>query len=64
MRGINVGTEQRVPIRTVRDLRSGPGCGSVRSHLDSGKAVFTHPRSGRPSRASWACPCAASCARA
>ncbi|MFI8941830.1 DUF1697 domain-containing protein [Streptomyces syringium] len=45
LRGINVGTKQRVPMRTLRDLLSGLGCGSVRTHLNSGNAVFTHPGS-------------------
>ncbi|MFI1252678.1 DUF1697 domain-containing protein [Streptomyces netropsis] len=45
LRGINVGTKQRVPMQTLRDLLSGLGCGSVRTHLNSGNAVFTHPGS-------------------
>ncbi|MEW2576988.1 DUF1697 domain-containing protein [Streptomyces syringium] len=45
LRGINVGTKQRVPMGTLRDLLSGLGCGSVRTHLNSGNAVFTHPGS-------------------
>ncbi|RKN65346.1 DUF1697 domain-containing protein [Streptomyces klenkii] len=43
LRGINVGGKKRVPMQTLRELLSGMGCGSVRTHLNSGNAVFTHP---------------------
>ncbi|UQI46654.1 DUF1697 domain-containing protein [Streptomyces sp. HU2014] len=43
LRGINVGGKQRVPMQTLRALLTGLGCGSVRTHLNSGNAVFTHP---------------------
>lgn len=43
LRGINVGGKQRVPMETLREMLTGLGCGSVRTHLNSGNAVFTHP---------------------
>ncbi|MFE7120832.1 DUF1697 domain-containing protein [Streptomyces sp. NPDC057654] len=43
LRGINVGKHKRVPMATLRELLTGMGCGSVRTHLNSGNAVFTHP---------------------
>ncbi|GHF22651.1 MULTISPECIES: DUF1697 domain-containing protein [Streptomyces] len=46
LRGINVGGKKRVPMQTLRDLLTGMGCGSVRTHLNSGNAVFTHPDAG------------------
>ncbi|MGK5730127.1 DUF1697 domain-containing protein [Streptomyces sp. URMC 124] len=46
LRGINVGGKKRVPMQTLRELLSGMGCGSVRTHLNSGNAVFTHPGAG------------------
>ncbi len=44
LRGINVGGKKRVPMQTLRDLLTGMGCESVRTHLNSGNAVFTHPK--------------------
>ncbi|GGX66069.1 hypothetical protein GCM10010324_08930 [Streptomyces hiroshimensis] len=46
LRGINVGGKKRVPMQTLRELLAGLGCGSVRTHLNSGNAVFTHPSAG------------------
>ncbi|MEU7040876.1 DUF1697 domain-containing protein [Streptomyces varsoviensis] len=43
LRGINVGKHNRVPMATLRDLLTGMGCVAVRTHLNSGNAVFTHP---------------------
>ncbi|MEV4443312.1 DUF1697 domain-containing protein, partial [Streptomyces sp. NPDC049577] len=43
LRGINVGGKKRVPMQTLRELLAGLGCGAVRTHLNSGNAVFTHP---------------------
>ncbi|GGP35576.1 DUF1697 domain-containing protein [Streptomyces abikoensis] len=42
LRGINVGGKKRVPMQTLRELLAGMGCESVRTHLNSGNAVFTH----------------------
>lgn len=43
LRGINVGGKKRVPMQTLRELLTGMGCEAVRTHLNSGNAVFTHP---------------------
>ncbi|MBT2384131.1 DUF1697 domain-containing protein [Streptomyces sp. ISL-11] len=43
LRGINVGGKQRVPMQTLREMLTGLGCEAVRTHLNSGNAVFTHP---------------------
>ncbi|WP_449475657.1 DUF1697 domain-containing protein [Streptomyces abikoensis] len=42
LRGINVGGKKRVPMQTLRELLAGMGGGAVRTHLNSGNAVFTH----------------------
>ncbi|AZQ74546.1 DUF1697 domain-containing protein [Streptomyces luteoverticillatus] len=42
LRGINVGGKKRVPMQTLRELLAGMGCEAVRTHLNSGNAVFTH----------------------
>ncbi|MBB4893238.1 uncharacterized protein (DUF1697 family) [Streptomyces olivoverticillatus] len=42
LRGINVGGKKRVPMQTLRELLAGLGCGAVRTHLNSGNAVFVH----------------------
>lgn len=42
LRGINVGGRNRVPMPTLRDLLTGIGGSGVRTHLQSGNAVFTH----------------------
>ncbi|MFD3836237.1 DUF1697 domain-containing protein [Streptomyces sp. NPDC058642] len=41
LRGINVGGSRKVPMAELRTLMEGLGHGSVRSHLQSGQAVFT-----------------------
>ncbi|MEU4211660.1 DUF1697 domain-containing protein [Streptomyces sp. NPDC026206] len=46
LRGINVGGKKRVPMQTLRELLAGMGCAAVRTHLNSGNAVFTHPDAG------------------
>jgi uncharacterized protein (DUF1697 family) len=46
LRGINVGGRKRVPMQTLRDLLTGMGCEDVRTHLNSGNAVFSHPDGG------------------
>ncbi|GAA0451176.1 DUF1697 domain-containing protein [Streptomyces stramineus] len=46
LRGINVGGKQRVPMGTLRELLADLGCDAVRTHLNSGNAVFTHRGAG------------------
>lgn len=41
LRGINVGGNQRVAMADLRELLSGLGTTEVRTHLQSGNAVFT-----------------------
>ena len=43
LRGINVGKNNRVPMATLRDLLAGLGYTDVRTHLNSGNAVFSVP---------------------
>jgi uncharacterized protein (DUF1697 family) len=42
LRGINVGGRAKVPMGTLRDLLAAIGGADVRTHLQSGNAVFTH----------------------
>ncbi|WP_405588989.1 DUF1697 domain-containing protein [Streptomyces sp. NBC_01190] len=42
LRGINVGGRNKVPMPVLRDLIAGLGGSRVRTHLQSGNAVFTH----------------------
>ncbi|BBB00761.1 hypothetical protein RVR_7890 [Actinacidiphila reveromycinica] len=42
LRGINVGGHARVPMETLRGLLTDMGGTAVRTHLQSGNAVFTH----------------------
>jgi uncharacterized protein (DUF1697 family) len=42
LRGINVGGRNKVPMHTLRELIAGIGGTGVRTHLQSGNAVFTH----------------------
>lgn len=42
LRGINVGGRNKVPMQTLRELIAGMGGTGVRTHLQSGNAVFTH----------------------
>ncbi|MDJ0344716.1 DUF1697 domain-containing protein [Streptomyces sp. H10-C2] len=44
LRGINVGGKNKVPMQTLRELLAGLDCTDVRTHLQSGNAVFGHPR--------------------
>jgi uncharacterized protein (DUF1697 family) len=47
LRGINLGARHRVAMADLRGLLDGLGYGDVRTHLQSGNAVFTAPtRSG------------------
>ncbi|WP_327352549.1 DUF1697 domain-containing protein [Streptomyces sp. NBC_01304] len=41
LRGINVGGHKKVPMADLRTLLTGLGHGDVRTHLQSGNAVFT-----------------------
>ncbi|MFE9970474.1 DUF1697 domain-containing protein [Streptomyces hirsutus] len=47
LRGINVGGRRKVPMAELRTLMEGLGHDAVRTHLQSGQAVFT-TGSGRP----------------
>jgi uncharacterized protein (DUF1697 family) len=42
LRGINVGGRNKVPMSTLRELIAGIGGSEVRTHLQSGNAVFLH----------------------
>ncbi|GAA2255980.1 DUF1697 domain-containing protein [Streptomyces amakusaensis] len=41
LRGVNVGGHRKVPMAELRALLTGLGLGGVRTHLQSGNAVFT-----------------------
>ncbi|GHC32954.1 DUF1697 domain-containing protein [Streptomyces cinnamoneus] len=43
LRGINVGGKKRVPMQALRGMLTDMGGEAVRTHLNSGNAVFTHP---------------------
>ncbi len=43
LRGVNVGGNNRVPMASLRELMQELGYGEVRTHLQSGNAVFTAP---------------------
>jgi uncharacterized protein (DUF1697 family) len=42
LRGINVGGKNKVPMQRLRELITAMGGTGVRTHLQSGNAVFTH----------------------
>lgn len=42
LRGINVGGKAKVPMQTLRELLAAIGGTAIRTHLQSGNAVFTH----------------------
>ncbi|CAM5570481.1 MULTISPECIES: DUF1697 domain-containing protein [Streptomyces] len=44
LRGINVGGSRKVPMADLRTLLTGLGLDGVRTHLQSGQAVFTAAR--------------------
>jgi uncharacterized protein (DUF1697 family) len=44
LRGINVGGKAKVPMATLRELLAAMGGTDVRTHLQSGNALFTHAR--------------------
>ncbi|WP_235031902.1 DUF1697 domain-containing protein [Actinacidiphila yanglinensis] len=50
LRGINVGGHSRVPMETLRGLLTDMGGTAVRTHLQSGNAVFTHGEEEDPQR--------------
>ncbi len=58
LRGINVGGRNKVPMQTLRELIAGIGGADVRTHLQSGNAVFTHGEEDpqRAGRTSWSRP--------
>lgn len=43
LRAVNVGGRNRVPMADLRELLRGLGYGEVRTHLQSGNALFTAP---------------------
>jgi uncharacterized protein (DUF1697 family) len=43
LRAVNVGGRNRVPMAALRELLSGLGYGEVRTHLQSGNALFLAP---------------------
>ena len=48
LRGINVGKNNRVPMATLRSLLGDLGYSDVRTHLNSGNAVFAVPGRQQP----------------
>jgi uncharacterized protein (DUF1697 family) len=48
LRGINVGGKNKVPMQTLRELITGISGSAVRTHLQSGNAVFTHEQQDPP----------------
>lgn len=42
LRGINVGRNKRISMQRLRELLDGLGYADVRTHLQSGNAVFSH----------------------
>ena len=50
LRGINVGRNKRVAMADLRELLAGLGYTGVRTHLQSGNAVFTAPRGAHAAR--------------
>ncbi|MFB8755293.1 DUF1697 domain-containing protein [Streptomyces nigra] len=51
LRGINVGGSRKVPMADLRALLTGLGLDGVRTHLQSGQAVFTAARGDEDSLA-------------
>ncbi len=43
LKGVNVGGNKKIDMQGLRMAISGVGCGNVRTHLQSGNAVFTSP---------------------
>ena len=48
LRAVNVGGRNRIAMAALRELLQGLGYGSVRTHLQSGNAVFTAPAGATP----------------
>ncbi len=44
LRGINVGGKNRLPMADLRDIFTAAGCGTVRTYIQSGNAVFEATR--------------------
>jgi uncharacterized protein (DUF1697 family) len=47
LRGINLGSRQRVEMAALRELLSGLGYGDVRTHLQSGNVVLTSKKAAK-----------------
>src|SRR5580700_1388216 len=47
LRGINVGSRQRISMADLRALMTGIGHADVSTHLQSGNALFSSPRTDR-----------------
>ncbi|MGZ4388323.1 MAG: DUF1697 domain-containing protein [Gaiellaceae bacterium] len=47
LRGINVGSRNRVPMAELREVFEAAGCAEVRTYIQSGNVVFASPRRGR-----------------
>lgn len=43
LRGVNLGPQRRIAMAPLRELLAGLGYADVRTHLNSGNAVFTNP---------------------
>ena len=46
LRGVNVAGKNKLPMADLRDLLTGLGLHDVRTYLQSGNAVFSHPAAG------------------
>ena len=51
LRGINLGSRNRVPMAGLRELFEEAGCDSVRTYIASGNVLFTHAPTDRASLA-------------
>jgi uncharacterized protein (DUF1697 family) len=51
IRGINVGGRSKLAMSDLRELLTGLGCRDVRTHLQSGNAVFASPQRSQPALA-------------
>ncbi len=47
LRGINLGSRNRVPMAELREVFEAAGCAGVRTYIQSGNVVFSSPRRGR-----------------
>lgn len=46
LRGINLGSRNRVPMAELREVFEAAGCADVRTYIQSGNVVFSSPRRG------------------